>query len=101
VPQTELPEDPAKRIEMHRAMLSHVQKIDQEILQHSVTVDRELETVAQTRPGSLDHRKLVAARKDLRQKHLCIVDQERRLKERIESLNTQIGSSMAALTVDV
>ena len=101
MPLTELPEDPVDRIEMHRAMLSHVQKIDQEILQHSVVVDRELETVAQTRPGSLDHRKLVAARKDLRQKHLCIVDQERRLKERIESLNTQIGSSMAALTVDV
>lgn len=101
MPQTELPEDPAERIKMHRAMLSHVQKIDQGILQHSVAVDRELETVAQTRPGSIDHRKLVAARKDLRQKHLCIVDQERRLKERIESLNTQIGSSMAALTVDV
>lgn len=74
MPQTELPEDPAERIKMHRAMLAHVQKIDQGILQHSVTVDRELETVAQTRPGSLDHRKLVAARKDLRQKHLCIVD---------------------------
>lgn len=101
MPQTELPEDPAERIKMHRAMLSHVQKIDQGILQHSVAVDRELETVAQTRPGSLDHRKLVAARKDLKLKHLCIVDQERRLKERIESLNTQIGSSMAALTVDV
>lgn len=99
MPQTELPEDPVGRIEMHRAMLSHVQKIDQEILQHSVAVDRELETVAQTRPGSLDHRKLVAARKDLRQKHLCIVDQERRLKERIESLNTLTGNSMAALTV--
>ena len=99
MPQTELPEDPAKRIEMHRAMLSHVQKIDQEILQHSVVVDRELETVAQTRPGSLDHRKLVAARKDLRQKHLCLMDQERRLKERIESLNTLTGNSMAALTV--
>lgn len=99
MPLTELPEDPVDRIEMHRAMLSHVQKIDQEILQHSVTVDRELETVAQTRPGSLDHRKLVAARKDLRQKHLCIVDQERRLKERIESLNTLTGNSMAALTV--
>jgi len=86
---------------MHQAMLSHVQKIDHEILQHSLAVDRELETVAQTRPGSIDHRKLVAARKDLRQKHLCLMDQERRLKERIESLNTQIGSSMAALTVDV
>jgi hypothetical protein len=80
-------------------MLSHVQKIDQGILQHSVAVDRELETVAQTRPGSLDHRKLVAARKDLRQKHLCLMDQERRLKERIESLNTLTGNSMAALTV--
>ena len=79
-------------------MLSHVQKIDQEILQHSVTVDRELETVAQTRPGSLDHRKLVAARKDLRQKHLCLMDQERRLKERIELLNTLIGNSMDAST---
>ena len=101
MPLTELPEDPVDRIEMHRAMLSHVQKIDHEILQHSAVVDRELETVSQTRPGSLDHRKLVAARKDLRQKHLCIVDQERRLKERIESLNTQIGNLMAALTVDV
>ena len=101
MPQTELPEDPAERIKMHRAMLSHVQKIDQEILQHSVAVDRELETVAQTRPGSIDHRKLVAARKDLKLKHLCIVDQERRLKERIESLNTLTGNSMAALTVDV
>ena len=99
MPQTELPEDPAERIEMHRAMLSHVQKIDQEILQHSAVVDRELETVAQTRPGSIDHRKLVAARKDLKLKHLCIVDQERRLKERIESLNTLTGNSMAALTV--
>jgi hypothetical protein len=84
---------------MHQAMLSHVQKIDHEILQHSLAVDRELETVAQTRPGSLDHRKLVAARKDLRQKHLCLMDQERRLKERIESLNTLTGNSMAALTV--
>lgn len=101
MPQTELPEDPAERIKMHRAMLAHVQKIDQGILQHSVAVDRELETVAQTRPGSLDHRKLVAARKDLRQKHLCLMDQERRLKERIELLNTQIGNLMAALTVDV
>jgi len=81
MPLTELPEDPVDRIEMHRAMLSHVQKIDQEILQHSVTVDRELETVAQTRPGSLDHRKLV-----------------RRLKERIELLNTLIGNSMDAST---
>lgn len=98
MPQTELPEDPVGRIEMHRAMLSHVQKIDQEILQHSVAVDRELETVAQTRPGSLDHRKLVAARKDLRQKHLCLMDQERRLKERIELLNTLIGNSMDAST---
>lgn len=99
MPQTELPEDPVGRIKMHRAMLTHVQRIDQEILQHSVTVDRELETVAQTRPGSIDHRKLVAARKDLKLKHLCIVDQERRLKERIESLNTLTGNSMAALTV--
>lgn len=99
MPQTELPEDPVERIEMHRAMLTHVQKIDHEIQQHSVAVDRELETVAQTRPGSLDHRKLVAAKKDLRQKHLCIVDQERRLKERIELLNTLTGNSMAALTV--
>ena len=101
MPQTELPDDPVGRIKMHQAMLSHVQKIDHEILQHSLAVDRELDTVAQTRPGSIDHRKLVAARKDLRQKHLCLMDQERRLKERIESLNTQIGSSMAALTVDV
>lgn len=101
MPQTELPDDPVGRIDMHRAMLAHVQKIDQGILQHSVAVDRELETVAQTRPGSLDHRKLVAARKDLRQKHLCLMDQERRLKERIELLNTQIGNLMAALTVDV
>ena len=98
MPQTELPEDPAERIKMHRAMLSHVQKIDQEILQHSAVVDRELETVAQTRPGSIDHRKLVAARKDLKLKHLCIVDQERRLKERIELLNTLIGNSMDAST---
>ncbi|MDD2317054.1 MAG: hypothetical protein PHD57_06880 [Desulfobacterales bacterium] len=101
MPQTELPEDPAERIEMHRAMLSHVQKIDQGIRQHAAVVDRELETVAQTRPGSLDHRKLIAAKKDLRQKHLCLMDQERRLKERIELLNTQIGNLMAALTVDV
>jgi hypothetical protein len=101
VPQTELPEDPAERIEMHRAMLSHVQKIDQGILQHSAVVDRELETVSQTRPGSLDHRKLVAARKDLKLKHLCIVDQVRRLEERIELLNTLTGNSMAALTVAV
>ncbi|DBA35169.1 TPA_asm: hypothetical protein vir525_00027 [Caudoviricetes sp. vir525] len=99
MPQAELPDDPVGRIDMHRAMLAHVQKIDQGILQHSVAVDRELETVAQTRPGSLDHRKLVAARKDLRQKHLCLMDQERRLKERIESLNTLTGNSMAALTV--
>lgn len=99
MPQTELPDDPVGRIDMHRAMLAHVQKIDQGILQHSVVVDRELETVSQTRPGSLDHRKLVAARKDLRQKHLCLMDQERRLKERIESLNTLTGNSMAALTV--
>ena len=99
MPQIEIPGDPVGRIEMHRAMLTHVQKIDQGILQHSVAVDRELETVAQVRPGSLDHRKLVAAKKDLRQKHLCMVDQERRLKERIELL--QIGNSMAALTVDV
>lgn len=98
MPQAELPDDPVGRIDMHRAMLSHVQKIDQGILQHSVAVDRELETVAQTRPGSLDHRKLVAARKDLRQKHLCLMDQERRLKERIELLNTLIGNSMDAST---
>ncbi len=99
MPQIELPEDPVGRIEMHRAMLSHVQKIDQEILQHSIDVDRELETVAQTRPGSTDHRKLVAAKKDLRQKHLCLVDQKRRLEERIELLNTLTGNSMDALTV--
>jgi hypothetical protein len=39
----------------------------------------------------MDHRKLVAARKDLRQKHLCIVDQERRLKERIACLIYDVG----------
>ena len=99
MPQTELPEDPVERIEMHRAMLAHVQKIDQGILQHSVVIDRELATVALERPGSLDHRKLVAARKDLRQKHLCLVDQKRRLEERIELLNTLTGNLMDALTV--
>lgn len=98
MPRTELPDDPAERIEMHRAMLTHVQRIDQEIRTHSTVVDRELETVAQTRPGSLDHRKLVAARKDLKLKHLCLVDQERRLKERIELL--RIGNSMAALIAE-
>jgi hypothetical protein len=96
VQQNEMPADPAGRIEMHKAMLAHVQKIDQGILQHSVVIDRELETVTLERPGSLDHRKLVAAKKDLRQKHLCLVDQERRLKERIELLLT--GNSMDALT---
>lgn len=98
MPRIELPDDPVGRIDMHRAMLAHVQKIDQGILQHSVAVDRELDTVAQTRPGSIDHRKLVAARKDLRQKHLCLVDQDRRLKERIALLNTRTGNSMDALT---
>ena len=33
MPRIELPDDPVGRIKMHQAMLSHVQKIDHEILQ--------------------------------------------------------------------
>jgi hypothetical protein len=97
VVKIELPNDPVAKIEMHGSMLFHVQKMHAEITEHSRKVELELAKVVQTRPGSNDHRKLARARKDLRLKHLCLADQERRLKERIALLNTQTGNSMAGL----
>jgi hypothetical protein len=86
-----MPESPTDQIQIHNAMVARVSQGLQQISTTKALVSQDL---LLTDPGSEDYNKLVQTGKDLRKKELCLIDQERRLKERIACLQT--GNSMGA-----
>lgn len=87
-----MPVDPAKQISIHSAMVDRIGHALQKI---AATKAHISEDFCRADPGSEDYRKLVQAGKNLRMQEICLIDQEKRLRERIDCL--QIGNSMAGL----
>jgi hypothetical protein len=84
-----MPEGPIDQIQIHNAMVA---RIDQALQQIPVTKAHISEDLTRTEPGSEDYKKLMQACKNIRMQELCLMDQEKRLKERIACLQT--GNSM-------
>lgn len=81
---------------MYSAMLSRVREAVAQIDSRYRLIDAELE---QRIARGEDTREILQAKRDLRKEQLCLIDQEKRLQERITSLQLQIeslptGSSM-------
>jgi hypothetical protein len=87
-----MPKDPAEQIKIHEAMVARCGQAKRQIDEAKSTVLQDIKRIV---PGSEDYRKLMQAGKNLRMQELCVIDQEKRLKERIDCL--RIGSSMAEL----
>lgn len=91
-----MPEDPYERIRIHEAMVARCGQAKQQIVATKARISQDLRLAD---PGSEDYKKLVQAGKNLRMQELCLIDQEKRLRERIDCLRT--GSSTAGLKADV
>jgi hypothetical protein len=91
-----MPDDPCEQIQIHEAMVARCSQAKQQISASKARISRDLSLVE---PGSEDYKKLVQAGKNLRMQELCVIDQEKRLKERINCLRT--GNLMAGLKADV
>ena len=91
-----MPEDPCEQIQIHEAMVARCGQAKRQILATKARISQDLGLADL---GSEDYRKLVQAGKNLRMQELCVIDQEKRLRERIDCLRT--GSSMAGLKADV
>ncbi len=78
-----MPPDPSDQIRMHEAMLSRVEEARKHVAGQMDRIAQELDR--QTAAGE-DVREIHQARKKLHLQELCLIDQERRLKERITSL---------------
>jgi hypothetical protein len=85
-----MPVNSAEQIQIHNAMVARIGKARQQI---SITKARISQDLHLADLGSEAYKKLVQAGKNLRMQELCLIDQEERLKERIDCL--RIGSSMA------
>ncbi|MFZ3147832.1 MAG: hypothetical protein WA137_02190, partial [Methanothrix sp.] len=85
----DMPTDPAAQIRMHEAMLKKICIASQEVIARRSMLLPEL---ARRLDTGEDVKKLSQAKKELRYQELCLLDQERRLKERISCLQT--GSLM-------
>lgn len=85
-----MPKDPTEQIQIHEAMIVQCGQAMQQIDAARSRISQDL---GQVKLGGEDHRKLLQAGKNLRMQELCVIDQEKRLKERIASL--RIGSSTA------
>jgi|WetSurMetagenome_2_1015567.scaffolds.fasta_scaffold377123_2 hypothetical protein len=84
-----MPESPIDQIQIHNAMVARIGQARQQISTTKAHMSQDLHLAD---PGSEDYKKLVRARKNLRMQELCLIDQEKRLKERIDCLRT--GNSM-------
>jgi hypothetical protein len=91
-----MPEDPCEQIQIHEAMIARCGQAKQQIAAMKARISRDLDLAD---PGSEDYRKLFQAGKNLRMQELCLLDQEKRLKERIDCL--RIGNLMAGLKAGV
>lgn len=91
-----MPEDPCEQIQIHESMVARCSQAKQQIVATKARISQDLSLAD---PGSEDYKKLVQAGKNLRMQELCVIDQEMRLKERINCL--RIGNLMAELKVDV
>lgn len=87
-----MPTDPAEQIPIHESMVARCGQAKQQITVMNTRISQGL---SQAIPGSEDYKKLMQARKNLRMQELALLDQEKRLKERIECLRARTGNSMA------
>jgi hypothetical protein len=86
-----MPVDPSEQIQIHNAMVARIGQARQQISANKAHISQDLHLAD---PGSEDFKKLVQASKNLRMQELCLIDQEKRLRERIDCLRT--GNSMDA-----
>ena len=87
----EMPQTPEGQIAMHDAMLLRVRFVLQDVAARQEALLQELKQI--TLAGQ-DTRNIHQARKNLHLQELCLRGQERRLQERIASLQT--GNSIFA-----
>ena len=85
-----MPDNPADQTRMHGAMLARVGEAKQQI---STALDRIAPELEGRMKAGQDIRELTQTRKRLHLQELCLIDQERRLQERISFLQT--GNSTA------
>lgn len=85
-----MPSDPAEQVQIHETMVVRCGQARGQIGAAKARISHDLSL---TEPGSEDYKKLMQAGKNLRMQELALLDQEKRLKERIASLQT--GSSTA------
>ena len=83
-----MPDNPADQVRMHSAMLARVGEAKQQI---STALDRIAPELEGRMKAGQDIRELTQTRKRLHLQELCLIDQERRLRGRIEFL--RISSS--------
>lgn len=81
-----MPAEPADQIRMYRIMLRKVQVAVAQINSRYSLIDSELE---QRIARGEDAREILQAKRGLREEQLCLLDQEKRLQERISSLQLQ------------
>jgi hypothetical protein len=80
-----MPKGPIDQIQIHNAMVARIGQARQQISTNKAHISQDLRLAD---PGSEGYMKLVQAGKSLRMQELCLIDQEKRLKERIDCLRT-------------
>ncbi len=90
-----MPDNPEAKIHIHSDMLARVQDGIQQITSRKVGLETEL-ILAESQ--GRDTTELTKIKRNLRLQELCLVDQEKRLKGRIECLRT--GCSTGAEKAD-
>jgi hypothetical protein len=80
-----MPKGPIDQIQIHNAMVARIGQARQQIVSTQAHVSQDLRLAD---PGSEAFKRLVQVGKYLRMQELCLIDQERRLKERIDCLQT-------------
>ena len=85
-----MPDSPADQVRMHSTLLARVGEAKQQI---ASALERIAPEIDSRMKAGQDIRELAQTRKRLHLQELCMIDQERRLQERISFL--QISSSTA------
>lgn len=78
-----MPDNPADQVRMHEAMLTRVGEAKRQI---ASALERIASEIDRCMTAGQDVRELTQTRKKLHLQELCLIDQERRLGERINAI---------------
>jgi hypothetical protein len=87
-----MPDNPAEQIKMHSIILDRVHETLRQVPADMARVTANIDNQLAQGISPLKIQTLIQTRKNLHRQELCLRDQERRLRERIELL-LQTGSS--------